>query len=227
MTLLLSDRLDKVSIKFSIRKRMNKISFAVGIFLFASGCTFADTRKAPPTRDMAKDLILPQIDLASFEKSYICEFNSSLSAKPEFSSLQGKDFCDTSFEITGIREEGEGRAVVEYNITTTFKISDLEEYSKAIDAFKNRLLSIKGVFDPSAANMGRSGVVNYVDPTDGYAYSVNVNLGNSTTVDNTREWRILSELQDNLNRQITNGSFSSVRTTYLTRYDDGWRAGGQ
>ena len=200
---------------------------AIGILLFASGCTLADTKKAAPTRDMAKDLILPKIDLASFEKSYICELNPSLTAKPEFSSLQGKDFCDTSFEVTGIREEGEGSAVVEYKITTTFKIPDLEEYSKGTDAFKSRLLSIQGVFDPSAAAIGRSGVVNYVDPTDGYAYSVNVVLGNSTAVDQTREWGGLSELQENLNRQIVNASFSTVKTTYLTRYDDGWRAAGQ
>ena len=202
---------------------MARIFIAVGVLLFASGCTLADPGKMSMTRDKAKDLILSKTDLADLESSYICAMDPSLSAKPEFAPLKGKDFCDTNVEITGVREEGEGRALVEYNIKTSFKTAWLQEYNSAIDAFKNRLLSIRGVFDPNAAHMGRSGVVNYVDPTDGYTYSVNVVLGNFTTVDKTREWRFLSGLQENLNRQISNGSYSKVGSLELTRYDDGWR----
>lgn len=196
----------------------------LALALLISGCSYIDPSKASLDREKAKELLLPKINLAAREGSFICEIDPSLASKPELSSLQGKRFCDTSIEVTGIREEGDNKARVDYTITTSFKSGYLEEYSKGIDSLKNRLLSIPGVLDSSAAAIGRSGVVNYTDPTDGRVYSVNVVLGNSTTIDRSPDWRALSEYHGKLNSQIANGASSAENSVPFERYDDGWRA---
>ena len=204
---------------------MLRRALVVGVVLLVSGCNLIEPGKVKLDRDKAKEILLPKLDLGSREQFYTCEADPALLSKPEFSSLQGIDFCDTELEVTGIKEEGEGNALVTYKITTSFKSGALEEYSKGIDAYKNRLLSLPGVFDASAANMGRRGVVNYTDPTDGRVYSVNVVLGNSTKIDTTPEWRGLSQLQEKLNSQISKGASSAENAVPFSRFDDGWRAG--
>ena len=197
----------------------------VCVALLASGCNLIEPGKVKLDRDKAKEILLPKLDLGSREQFYVCEADPSLLSKPEFSSLQGVDFCDTEFEVTGIKEEGEGNALVTYKITTSFKSGALEQYSKGIDVYKNRLLSLPGVFDPNAAHMGRRGVVNYTDPADGKVISVDVLTGGAIPLDQSREWRGLSELQQRLNSQISKGASSVDNAVTFSRYDDGWRAG--